>query len=140
MFWQVKQPGLEVKATQSELDLSYHQHYQDVVIPEAYECLVPGLILDKYSLKDPTLFMPLCDFTTFLAQLWQILPFLFVPCSNLFCIWTYAISIPSPSPVIPLILEGEKFLGRKCFSCSGRFLWDQQHFVQRAELWVISFL
>jgi hypothetical protein len=84
MFWQVKQPGLEMKATQSQLDLSYQQHYQDV-IPEAYECLVPGLILDMYSLNDPTLLMSLCDFTTFLAQLWQILPLLFVPCSNLFC-------------------------------------------------------
>jgi hypothetical protein len=94
------------------------------VIPEAYECLVPGLILDMYSLNDPTLFMSLCDFTTFLTQLWQILPFLFVSCSNLFCIWTYAISIPSPSPAIQLILEGEKFLGRNCFSCSGRFLGD----------------
>ncbi len=65
----MKQSGLEMKATQSELDLSYQQHYQDVVIPEAYECLVPGLTLDMYSLNDPTLFMPLCDFTTFLAQL-----------------------------------------------------------------------
>jgi glucose-6-phosphate 1-dehydrogenase len=36
----VKQPGLEMKATQSELDLSYQQRYQDVVIPEAYERLI----------------------------------------------------------------------------------------------------
>jgi glucose-6-phosphate 1-dehydrogenase len=55
----VKQPGLEMKATQSELDLSYQQRYQDVVIPEAYE----RLILDTYSLNDPTLFILLCDFS-----------------------------------------------------------------------------
>jgi glucose-6-phosphate 1-dehydrogenase len=36
----VKQPGLDMKATQSELDLSYQQRYQDVVIPEAYERLI----------------------------------------------------------------------------------------------------
>ncbi|EFJ23968.1 hypothetical protein SELMODRAFT_150322 [Selaginella moellendorffii] len=36
----VKQPGLEMSATQSELDLSYRQRYQDVVIPEAYERLI----------------------------------------------------------------------------------------------------
>ncbi|KAJ7545096.1 hypothetical protein O6H91_09G107200 [Diphasiastrum complanatum] len=36
----VKQPGLEMSATQSELDLSYHQRYQDIVIPEAYERLI----------------------------------------------------------------------------------------------------
>ena len=40
----VKQPGLEMTATQSELDLSYRQRYQGVVIPEAYE----RLILDTY--------------------------------------------------------------------------------------------
>ncbi len=59
----MKQPGLEMKATQSELDLSYQQRYQDVVIPEAYE----RLILDTYSLNDPTLFILLSDFSTFLA-------------------------------------------------------------------------
>ncbi len=42
----MKQPGLDMKATQSELDLSYQQRYQDVVIPEAYE----RLILDTYIL------------------------------------------------------------------------------------------
>eukprot|EP00245_Coleochaete_scutata_P012804 TRINITY_DN501_c2_g2_i1.p1 TRINITY_DN501_c2_g2~~TRINITY_DN501_c2_g2_i1.p1 ORF type:complete len:523 (+),score=91.19 TRINITY_DN501_c2_g2_i1:216-1784(+) len=36
----VKQPGLEMAATQSELDLSYHQRYEDIVIPEAYERLI----------------------------------------------------------------------------------------------------
>jgi glucose-6-phosphate 1-dehydrogenase len=36
----VKAPGLEMNATQSELDMSYHQRYQDVVIPEAYERLL----------------------------------------------------------------------------------------------------
>ncbi|KAH7307214.1 hypothetical protein KP509_22G049900 [Ceratopteris richardii] len=36
----VKQPGLEMSATQSELDLSYRQRYQDIVIPEAYERLL----------------------------------------------------------------------------------------------------
>jgi glucose-6-phosphate 1-dehydrogenase len=36
----VKKPGLEMAATQSELDLSYKQRYQDVVIPEAYERLL----------------------------------------------------------------------------------------------------
>lgn len=40
----VKQPGLEMTATQSELDLSYRQRYKGVVIPEAYE----RLILDTY--------------------------------------------------------------------------------------------
>ncbi|XP_071712999.1 glucose-6-phosphate 1-dehydrogenase 6, cytoplasmic-like [Rutidosis leptorrhynchoides] len=36
----VKEPGLEMKTTQSELDLSYRQRYQDVIIPEAYERLI----------------------------------------------------------------------------------------------------
>lgn len=36
----VKQPGLEMSTTQSELDLSYQQRYQDIVIPEAYERLI----------------------------------------------------------------------------------------------------
>ncbi|KAL1564270.1 Glucose-6-phosphate 1-dehydrogenase, cytoplasmic isoform [Salvia divinorum] len=36
----VKQPGLEMTAAQSELDLSYRQRYQEVVIPEAYERLI----------------------------------------------------------------------------------------------------
>ena len=40
---QVKKPGLEMAATMSELDLSYSQRYQGVVIPEAYE----RLILDR---------------------------------------------------------------------------------------------
>lgn len=41
-YWrgQVKEPGLEIKTTQSELDMSYHQRYQDIVIPEAYERLL----------------------------------------------------------------------------------------------------
>lgn len=47
---QVKQPGLEMSAVQSELDLSYRQRYQGVVIPEAYE----RLILDTYGSQ------PLC--------------------------------------------------------------------------------
>ncbi|KAG6410184.1 hypothetical protein SASPL_128236 [Salvia splendens] len=42
LIMQVKQPGLEMSTAQSELDLSYMQRYQGVVIPEAYE----GLILD----------------------------------------------------------------------------------------------
>lgn len=42
---QVKQPGLEMSTAQSELDLSYRQRYQGVVIPEAYE----RLILDTYA-------------------------------------------------------------------------------------------
>lgn len=37
---QVKEPGLEMKTTQSELDMSYHQRYEDIVIPEAYERLL----------------------------------------------------------------------------------------------------
>ncbi|KAK6924723.1 Glucose-6-phosphate dehydrogenase, C-terminal [Dillenia turbinata] len=41
----VKQPGLEMDTTQSELDLSYKQCYQGITIPEAYECL----ILDTYD-------------------------------------------------------------------------------------------
>lgn len=36
----VKQPGLEMSTTQSELDLSYQQRYQDIAIPEAYERLI----------------------------------------------------------------------------------------------------
>ncbi|XP_057820593.2 glucose-6-phosphate 1-dehydrogenase, cytoplasmic isoform [Cryptomeria japonica] len=36
----VKQPGLEMSTTQSELDLSYRQRYQGIVIPEAYERLI----------------------------------------------------------------------------------------------------
>ncbi|CAO2833210.1 unnamed protein product [Amaranthus hypochondriacus] len=36
----VKQPGLEMLTVQSELDLSYRQRYQGVVIPEAYERLI----------------------------------------------------------------------------------------------------
>ncbi|KAL4581546.1 hypothetical protein LXL04_006069 [Taraxacum kok-saghyz] len=36
----VKEPGLEMKTIQSELDLSYRQRYEDVVIPEAYERLI----------------------------------------------------------------------------------------------------
>ncbi|KAL3679932.1 hypothetical protein R1sor_022888 [Riccia sorocarpa] len=36
----VKQPGLEMGGTQSELDLSYGERYKDVVIPEAYERLL----------------------------------------------------------------------------------------------------
>jgi glucose-6-phosphate 1-dehydrogenase len=42
---QVKHPGLEMVAVQSELDLSYGQRYQGVTIPEAYE----RLILDTYD-------------------------------------------------------------------------------------------
>lgn len=40
----VKKPGLEMSATESELDLSYLQRYQDIVIPEAYERLLLDLI------------------------------------------------------------------------------------------------
>ncbi|KAL0424228.1 UNVERIFIED_CONTAM: Glucose-6-phosphate 1-dehydrogenase, cytoplasmic isoform [Sesamum radiatum] len=36
----VKQPGLEMSTAHSELDLSYRQRYQGVVIPEAYERLI----------------------------------------------------------------------------------------------------
>lgn len=36
----VKQPGLEMSTAQSELDLSYRQRYQGVIIPEAYERLI----------------------------------------------------------------------------------------------------
>eukprot|EP00850_Spirogloea_muscicola_P002141 SM000008S22230 [mRNA] locus=s8:585467:589117:- [translate_table: standard] len=36
----VKQPGLDMAATQSELDLSYKQRYHGAVIPEAYERLL----------------------------------------------------------------------------------------------------
>lgn len=42
---QVKQPGLEMSTVQSELDLSYKQRYQGMIIPEAYE----RLILDTYA-------------------------------------------------------------------------------------------
>ncbi|KAG6412778.1 hypothetical protein SASPL_125466 [Salvia splendens] len=40
LIMQVKQPGLEMSTAQSELDLSYTQRYQGVVIPEAYERLI----------------------------------------------------------------------------------------------------
>ncbi|GKB15887.1 glucose-6-phosphate 1-dehydrogenase, cytoplasmic isoform [Tanacetum coccineum] len=36
----VKEPGLEMKTVQSELDLSYGQRYQKTIIPEAYERLI----------------------------------------------------------------------------------------------------
>lgn len=36
----VKEPGLDMKAIQSELDMSYNQRYEEVVIPEAYERLI----------------------------------------------------------------------------------------------------
>jgi glucose-6-phosphate 1-dehydrogenase len=36
----VKQPGLEMQASQSELDLSYRERYQEIDIPEAYERLL----------------------------------------------------------------------------------------------------
>ncbi|PWA67888.1 glucose-6-phosphate dehydrogenase [Artemisia annua] len=36
----VKEPGLEMKTALSELDLSYRQRYQEVIIPEAYERLI----------------------------------------------------------------------------------------------------
>eukprot|EP01018_Ginkgo_biloba_P022647 Gb_26174 [translate_table: standard] len=36
----VKQPGLEMSTTLSELDLSYRQRYQGIAIPEAYERLI----------------------------------------------------------------------------------------------------
>ncbi|KAK6155259.1 hypothetical protein DH2020_009507 [Rehmannia glutinosa] len=36
----VKKPGLEMSTVQSELDLSYKQRYQGLVIPEAYERLI----------------------------------------------------------------------------------------------------
>ncbi|CAN6464175.1 unnamed protein product [Victoria cruziana] len=36
----VKRPGLEMSTILSELDLSYGQRYQDVIIPEAYERLI----------------------------------------------------------------------------------------------------
>ncbi|KMZ64067.1 glucose-6-phosphate dehydrogenase [Zostera marina] len=36
----VKKPGLNMSTIQSELDLSYSQRYQDVIIPEAYERLI----------------------------------------------------------------------------------------------------
>ncbi|KAH7315167.1 hypothetical protein KP509_21G037100 [Ceratopteris richardii] len=40
----VKQPGLEMAAIQSELDLSYRERYQDIVIPEAYERLLLDIL------------------------------------------------------------------------------------------------
>ncbi len=53
MFWQVKQSGLEMKATQSELDLSYQQHYQDVCYPWSLwvSCSrsYPGHVLPQWS-------------------------------------------------------------------------------------------
>lgn len=40
MKFTVKRPGLEMTAAQSELDLSYRERYEDIVIPEAYERLL----------------------------------------------------------------------------------------------------
>ena len=40
----VKQPGLEMSTTQSELDLSYLQRYQGIAIREAYERLILDMI------------------------------------------------------------------------------------------------
>jgi glucose-6-phosphate 1-dehydrogenase len=40
----VKQPGLEMQASQSELDLSYRERYQEIDIPEAYERLLLDVI------------------------------------------------------------------------------------------------
>lgn len=45
----VKKPGLEMLATQSELDLSYKQRYQGLVIPEAYERLLLDTIRGDHS-------------------------------------------------------------------------------------------
>lgn len=38
--WQMKDPGLDMDTTLSELDMSYASRYNDVVIPEAYERLI----------------------------------------------------------------------------------------------------
>lgn len=40
LILKVKKPGLDMSTIQSELDLSYSQRYQDVIIPEAYERLI----------------------------------------------------------------------------------------------------
>lgn len=40
LYYQVKQPGLDMATTQSELDLSYQQRYAGLPIPEAYERLI----------------------------------------------------------------------------------------------------
>ncbi|GBG74333.1 hypothetical protein CBR_g18744 [Chara braunii] len=45
----LKSPGLEMSTTQSELDLSYRQRYQNVKIPEAYERLILDVIKGEPS-------------------------------------------------------------------------------------------
>ncbi|KAK6128286.1 hypothetical protein DH2020_037969 [Rehmannia glutinosa] len=55
----VKQPGLEMSTAQSELDLSYRQRYQGVVIPEAYERLILDTKLDNLFLFNNN---PVCVF------------------------------------------------------------------------------
>jgi glucose-6-phosphate 1-dehydrogenase len=101
----VKQPGLDMKATQSELDLSYQQRYQDVVIPEAYE----RLILDTYILPPqwPLQFL-YTDAVLWLQFLcctlhWQICHLSFVSFLSI-SLQTAGILIPSSSPSIQLLL------------------------------------
>ncbi|CAK9264403.1 unnamed protein product [Sphagnum jensenii] len=47
--------------------LGQHEGYKDnpTFANDFSTCLIP----DMYALNDPTLFMPFCDFTAFLAQL-----------------------------------------------------------------------
>lgn len=109
---QVKKPGLEMSTVQSELDLSYRQRYQGVVIPEAYE----RLILDTYGS------LPLC----------------MLPSFDLFgsCITqpgTYCIDTNYHNLQIAI-----SCLDLQCFLIFYRIRGDQQHFVRRDELKVCS--
>lgn len=44
-----KQPGLSYQTIQSDLDLSYHNRYTDMAIPDAYESLILDVLRNDHS-------------------------------------------------------------------------------------------
>jgi glucose-6-phosphate 1-dehydrogenase len=44
-----KQPGLSYQTIQTDLDLSYHQRYSDMHIPDAYESLILDVLRNDHS-------------------------------------------------------------------------------------------
>ncbi|CAO3703613.1 unnamed protein product [Rhizopus stolonifer] len=44
-----KQPGLSYETIQSDLDLTYHERYEDLSIPEAYESLLLDVLREDHS-------------------------------------------------------------------------------------------
>ncbi|KAI9483217.1 MAG: glucose-6-phosphate dehydrogenase [Benjaminiella poitrasii] len=44
-----KQPGLSYQTIQTDLDLSYHQRYTDLFIPDAYESLILDVLRNDHS-------------------------------------------------------------------------------------------